>query len=106
MRLGYGASCNRETFPCAQKATRGRLERCYGCSRPSSRQLQLVGAGAGFTFEASPFCSYASRNNVHVLFAGEVSKWPGIDAVSLAHNGTIVYPFPSCVSRRFLLSHE
>ena len=40
----------------------------------------------------SPYCSYASREGVHVVFSGEVSKWPGIDAVESAHdafmNGT------------------
>ena len=40
----------------------------------------------------SPYCSYAHREGVHVVFSGEVSKWPGIDAVESAHdafmNGT------------------
>ncbi len=49
--------------------------------------VQLLGHGNGYTFEATPFCSVASRDGVHVLFAGEVSKWPGVDVVSVAHDG-------------------
>lgn len=31
----------------------------------------------------SPFCSYATRDGVHVIMSGEVSEWPGgVDAVS------------------------
>ena len=47
----------------------------------------MLGQGCGFTFEATPYCSYASKGPVHVLFAGEVAAWPGIDAVSAAHDG-------------------
>lgn len=39
-----------------------------------SREL---GSGNGFSFEKSPFCSHSHKHGVHVLFAGEVSKWPG-----------------------------
>lgn len=65
------------------------LLQVFDCSKPSARHLELLGQGNGFTFEASPYCSYATRADVHVLFAGEVSDWPGIDVVSAAHNAFI-----------------
>lgn len=45
-----------------------------------------LGHGSGFAFEHSPYCSYATSDGVHVLFVGEVAEWPGLDAVSVAHN--------------------
>lgn len=49
--------------------------------------MALLGHGNGFSFEASPYCSYATRDGVHVILAGEVSDWPGISAVAAAHDG-------------------
>lgn len=86
---------NRKLFPDdaemqqSEEYCKQTLERAYSASKPAARHLEMLGHGNGFTFEASPYCSYASRNGVHVLFAGEVSEWPGIDAVSLAHNAFV-----------------
>lgn len=49
--------------------------------------MAVLGHGNGFSFEASPYCSYATREGVHVVLAGEVSHWPGISAVEAAHDG-------------------
>ncbi|GBF90749.1 hypothetical protein Rsub_03050 [Raphidocelis subcapitata] len=66
---------------------RHHLERAYSASRPNTRKLELLGHGNGFAFEASPFCSYASDEcGVHILFAGEVGAWPGVNAVEAAHD--------------------
>ncbi|KAL6762685.1 aluminum induced protein-domain-containing protein [Haematococcus lacustris] len=55
--------------------------------KPKVRQLLTPGKGCGFSYEHSPFCNYASKDGVHLLMAGEVSKWPGgLDAVSASHN--------------------
>jgi hypothetical protein len=46
-----------------------------------------------FTFEASPFCSYAADGaGVHIVFAGEVGAWPGVNAVNAAHDGARAAP--------------
>jgi hypothetical protein len=45
-----------------------------------------AGKGTGFGFSTGPYTSYASKDGVHVFFSGEISEWPGIDAVSSAHN--------------------
>ncbi len=37
-----------------------------------------------------PYCSYATKDGVHVLFSGEVSEWPGINVVESAHDGELV----------------
>ena len=71
----------------SQESCKEKLERAYSHSKPNSRKLTPLGHGNGFTFEASPFCSYAHKEGVHVLFAGEVSQWPGINAVDAAHDG-------------------
>lgn len=62
------------------------LDRVYSASKSTVRHLEMFGQGSGFTFEATPYCSYANKDGVHVLFAGEVSDWPGINAVSAAHD--------------------
>lgn len=48
-----------------------------------------LGSGNGFVFEGGPYCCYASKDGVHALFAGEVSQWPGFDAVSESHNAFV-----------------
>jgi hypothetical protein len=81
-----------------QEYCRKSLEVAYSASKPTARHMELLGHGNGFTFEASPFCSYAKRAGVHVMFAGEVSEWPGIDAVSLAHNGAFGFLVRTCAA--------
>lgn len=49
--------------------------------------MTLLGHGNGFSFEASPYCSYANKDGVHVVLAGEVAEWPGISALAAAHDG-------------------
>lgn len=61
----------------------------YEHIKPEARKLQLLGHGNGFSFEATPFCSYANREGIHVVMAGEVSEWPGISAVAAAHDGEL-----------------
>ena len=53
-----------------------------------TRQTVLPGKGSGFGFDKNPYCSYATKNGVHIVFTGEVSEWPGINAVTAAHDGT------------------
>lgn len=72
-----------------EESCKEKLERAYSHSKPNSRKLTPLGHGNGFTFEASPFCSYAHKEGVHVLFAGEVSQWPGINAVDAAHDAFV-----------------
>lgn len=64
-----------------------KLAVAYEHSRPEARKLTLLSHGNGFSFEASPFCSYANRDGIHVLLAGEVAEWPGISALAAAHDG-------------------
>lgn len=62
--------------------------------------MTLLGHGNGFSFEASPYCSYAARDGVHVLLAGEVAEWPGISAVAAAHDGELqcdIYAQQQCM---------
>lgn len=73
--------------PCLQEAARAKLNVAYEHSKPEARKLELLGHGNGFSFEASPFCSYAQREGIHVVLAGEVAEWPGISAVAAAHDG-------------------
>jgi hypothetical protein len=63
------------------------LKVAYEHIKPEARKLELLGHGNGFSFEASPFCSYAQREGIHVVLAGEVAEWPGISAVAAAHDG-------------------
>lgn len=70
-------------------ACRALLEKCYSACKSSIKKLELLGLGSGFSFEASPYSSYACRGDVHVLFAGEVSEWPGVNAVSAAHDAFV-----------------
>lgn len=72
-----------------QEGCKATLERAYSASKPEKRHMELLGHGNGFTFEASPYCSCAGRDGVHVLFAGEVGEWPGINAVNAAHDGKL-----------------
>lgn len=70
-----------------QELCKEALEKAYSSSKTNFRTMAMLGQGNGFTLEATPYCSYASKDGVHVLFAGEVAFWPGIDVVSAAHNG-------------------
>lgn len=49
-------------------------------------KLTYPGKGCGFGFTRSPYCSYAHKDGVHVMFSGEVSQWPGIDVMEAAHD--------------------
>lgn len=73
----------------AEALCKTKLSVAYEHSRPESRHMTLLGHGNGFSFEASPYCSYATREGVHVLLAGEVAEWPGISAVAAAHDAFI-----------------
>lgn len=72
-----------------EDSCRHHLQRAYSASKPTNRKLEQLGHGNGFTFEASPFCSYAVENGVHILCAGEVGEWPGVNAVNAAHDAFI-----------------
>ena len=48
-----------------------------------------LGSGNGFAFEHGAYCSYSSREGGHVLFSGEVSKWPGLDVVKESHDAYV-----------------
>ncbi|GLI67982.1 hypothetical protein VaNZ11_012193 [Volvox africanus] len=66
------------------------VEAVFTAAKPSLRQKKLLGKGSGMLWEASPYCSYAVRDGVHVLFTGEVSEWPGgVNAVSAAHDAFV-----------------
>jgi hypothetical protein len=73
----------------AEELCKSTLSVAYEHSRPEARQMALLGHGNGFSFEASPYCSYAARDGVHVVLAGEVSDWPGISAVAAAHDAFV-----------------
>lgn len=51
-----------------------------------TREKVLLGKGSGFGFDKNPYCSYAQKEGVHIIFSGEVAEWPGINAVSAAHD--------------------
>jgi hypothetical protein len=70
-----------------QELCKAKLNVAYEHSKPEARKMAVLGHGNGFSFEASPYCSYATREGVHVVLAGEVSDWPGISAVAAAHDG-------------------
>lgn len=78
-----------EDDPHAEEVCREKLSVAFEHSKPEARKLALLGHGNGFSFEASPFCSYAAREGVHVMLAGEVSDWPGISAVAAAHDAFV-----------------
>lgn len=65
------------------------LDHAYGASKAAGRHKQLLGKGSGFSYEASPYCSYAEQDGIHVVFMGEVSDWPGVNAVSAAHDAFV-----------------
>lgn len=72
-----------------KQAAEAKLKVAYEHIKPEARKLQLLGHGNGFSFEATPFCSYANREGIHVVLAGEVSEWPGISAVAAAHDAFV-----------------
>eukprot|EP00798_Chlamydomonas_sp_ICE-L_P007426 gene7426-559_t len=41
-----------------------------------TRDSVFFGRGSGFGFDKTPYCSYACRNNIHIMFTGEVAEWP------------------------------
>jgi len=45
-----------------------------------------LGFGNGFAFQHGVYCSYSTKEGKHVLFSGEVSKWPGLDLVKETHD--------------------
>jgi hypothetical protein len=61
-----------------------------GCRRRNlahSNMCPLPRPRSGFLWEQSPFCSYAERDGVHVLFHGEVGELPGnVNVVNAAHD--------------------
>lgn len=64
------------------------IEAAFNAAKPSTRHKMLLGKGSGLLWEASPYCSYATRDGVYIMFSGEVSEWPGgVNAVSAAHDG-------------------
>ncbi|GFR48841.1 hypothetical protein Agub_g10794 [Astrephomene gubernaculifera] len=66
------------------------IDAAFNAAKPSTRHKQLMGKGSGYLWEASPYCSYAERDGVHVVFTGEVSEWPGgVNAVSAAHDAFV-----------------
>lgn len=70
------------------------LADAYGHCQPASRKLvrlssKLVQMNSGFAVETSSFCQYVCKDGVHAVFAGEVSNWPGIDAVAAAHDAFV-----------------
>lgn len=75
-----------DELPHSEEMCNATLERAYSASKPERRHMEKLGGHGGFAFEATPFCSYAHRKGVHVLFGGEVSDWPGISAVDTAHD--------------------
>lgn len=87
-----------------QEAAAAKLKVAYEHSKPEARKLQLLGHGNGFSFEASPFCSYAMRDSIHVVLAGEVAEWPGISAVAAAHDGECPLCLTVCQHSIFFLS--
>ncbi|GAB4818721.1 hypothetical protein N2152v2_005767 [Parachlorella kessleri] len=63
------------------------LERLHATLNPATRQRHTPGSGAvGIALEASPFCHHLERDGVSVVFAGEVSYWPGHDTMAEAHD--------------------
>jgi len=73
-----------------QESCKAKLSKAFEHSKPDTRKMAILGHGNGFSFEATPFCSYAARDSVHVVLAGEVAEWPGISAVATAHDGELL----------------
>lgn len=44
--------------------------------------VDAVPDGNALAYQLGPYCHYATEGDVHVLFSGEVSQWPGIDSVA------------------------
>lgn len=61
------------------------LQACYDACKPSSRKLIELERN-GFAIEACSYCQYKTKDGVHAVFCGEVSKWPDFDCVESAHN--------------------
>lgn len=65
------------------------MDPVFAAAKPASRNQEALGKGSAFLYETSPYCSYAQREGVHVLFTGEVAEWPGVNAVSAAHDAFV-----------------
>lgn len=63
-----------------------------GSPSKARRRTQHIPDGGGFTMDVGPYCHFASRNGVSAVFSGEVSAWPGVDLVSLSHDGDALPP--------------
>ncbi len=48
------------------------MDPVFAAAKPASRNQEALGKGSAFLYETSPYCSYAQREGVHVLFSGEV----------------------------------
>lgn len=74
-----------------ERLTKSLLEQVTAASfKGPTRHSIMAGKGVGFSWESSPFCSYAAKHGVHILIAGEVSEWPGgISAVDTAHDAFV-----------------
>lgn len=82
--------CGARGFDAAQQPTQAGIMATrprVACLQGSPRDPAPACLARRFTFEASPFCSYANDGGVHILFAGEVGAWPGVNAVNAAHDG-------------------
>jgi hypothetical protein len=83
-----------------QELCKAKLNVAYEHSKPEARKMAVLGHGNGFSFEASPYCSYATCEGVHVVLAGEVSDWPGISAVAAAHDGEWTPVFRTAITTK------
>lgn len=85
-----------------QRRCQRSLDRSWSGYREGQRRRLELGEGNGFSFEAGPYCHYCNRNNVHALLSGEVSAWPGIDAVASAHDGALLPLLSAALLMRLL----
>lgn len=65
------------------------LQTVYSRSLEANRRLKLPGKGCGFTWQNTPWTTFAAKDGVHVLMSGEVAYWPGVDAVHMTHNAFV-----------------
>ena len=63
-------------FPLLQELCAQIVDPVFASAKPASRNKEALGKGSAFLYETSPYCSYAQREGVHVLFTGEVGA-PG-----------------------------
>ncbi|KAG2501687.1 hypothetical protein HYH03_000189 [Edaphochlamys debaryana] len=66
------------------------IDAAFNKCQTKTRHKKMLGKGSAYLWESSPYCSYAERNGVHVMFTGEVSEWPGgVNAVDAAHDAFV-----------------